>query len=152
MCLIGSKIHVKVKKILRICRKKFCEYPSKNLDFQIFWNWKLFLNHDVSLFLPKFCYFFKQNKNYMTKILKLPHINSNTVTIQHSFYWLLRTSIKLFQKSNSISIAQYHDIVFVHNLWVCKIAINTKGIKEPSKCFNSFGKCANCKPFKEVHK
>ncbi len=27
LCLIGSKIHVKVSKILRICRKKFCEYP-----------------------------------------------------------------------------------------------------------------------------
>ncbi len=27
LCLIGSKIHVKVTKILRICRKKFFEYP-----------------------------------------------------------------------------------------------------------------------------
>ncbi len=29
LCLIGPKIHVKVTKILRICRKKYCEYrPS----------------------------------------------------------------------------------------------------------------------------
>jgi len=31
--LIGSKIHVKVKKILRICHKKFCEYgPCKTIS------------------------------------------------------------------------------------------------------------------------
>jgi hypothetical protein len=27
LCLIGSEVQVKVTKILRICHKKFCEYP-----------------------------------------------------------------------------------------------------------------------------
>jgi hypothetical protein len=35
LCLIGSKIHVKVTKILIICCKKFCEYPPSVLNFTI---------------------------------------------------------------------------------------------------------------------
>ncbi len=63
LCVIGSKIHPKVKKILRICVKKFCEYPPSSSEFCFSisaFNYRKLIAFQLIRFLPSLI---KCNKN-----------------------------------------------------------------------------------------